>query len=376
MPKLKFNPEDVKSALTSSRIVKPLTKDLTLRIRGKNLHILSQDSRSRSLSIVRSLDSDIDDDYRSEDYYLSSDRHSILEANLNSVVLTETDKGLSIKYEDGLNVRQAQVRKRADNARRSRADEIKFPEDGFPLNSRDFCKLLELVSCSALVGDTKTDQDMKMNQVHFFKKESCVYSNARTYASVAFMPGIPFDISIVSSDLPQIRSFCSKLSGDNVIIYFDDHKIYFSDELKTRLLTCTQVKTSRPPLTIYSEDEHEVELSCEPSVLNESINWAITSIEGTNKVGIKSVRQSEISFVELIGPTGQISRFEAIFTKGSSISVEVHIDKLSQLTRHIDGDIILIRTGHPILRDTIEVSNKVNSRVRVRHFLKCMRAQI
>lgn len=374
MPKLKFNPEEMKSALNSARLVKPSSKDITLRIRGKSLHIISQDLRSRSVSIIRAIDSDFDDNYSSEDYYLSLDRHSILEANLNSVAISETDKGLSIKYEDGPNIRQAHVRKRADNARRNRVGEVIFPENGHDLNSKDFCKLLEFVGCSALVGDTKTDQDMKMNQVHFFKEESCAYSNARTYASIAFMPGIPFNISIVSSDLPQIRAFCSKID-DDVSIHFDEHRIYFFNKSKTRLLTCTQVKTSRPPLTIYSENLYNTEILCEYETLNESINWAITSIEGTNKVGLKSINNSGSIFIDLIGPTGQISRFPSVFVKGSNLLVDVHIDKLSQIVRHV-GDNVIIKTDHPILRDTIEVCNKPDSRVRVRHFLKCMRVSV
>jgi len=209
-----------------------------------------------------------------------------------------------------------------------------------------------------------------VNQVHFYPTEKCGYSNARTYATVAYMDDLALELSIVSDDLPVMRAFCSKSSGDDVVIGQDRTKMFLSDPKSGSIISFSRISCNKPSLQVLPDDGYGVEFEVDRSQLVKALQWANMAREGTRRVSFK---MSDGSMT--MSCNGQeVSSLPISFLSGDSMSADFPADILAGVISYTESEKILFRFQHKILEicDTKKLGVKVFS-VRSRHFLQAMK---
>lgn len=372
MKKLSFIPEDLRRGFAIAKLVRPVSGDYVLRIVGNDLWISSTDRRRQIHSIISSQHPDLNEDSPG-DFYLSMDRAALFDSDLTQVTLSTTEKGLVIKAEGDGQTRQAVVKKRIDSARRSPMPS-KPSVSGSSVPAKKFEELLHQLSCSATVKGTKTDEDRRVNQVHFYPLDGCGSSNARIYATVAYMDGLSLELSIVSDDLPIMRNFCSKITGSNIIIGQDQTRMFLYDPKSGSVASFSRVSCNKPELQVLSEDGYEIEFKVDRSKLAKAIQWANMAREGTRRVTFKLSNDSMV----MICNNQEVSSLPVVFVSGDSMSADFPIDTLSEIIPYISSDKVMMRFRHKVSPTILELCeflgpDEKGSGIRSRHFLQSMK---
>lgn len=367
MAKLLFAPEDLRRGFAIAKLVRPISGDYILRIVGSELWINSTDRRRQVHSVVSSLSSDSDGS-SSDDFFLSTDRSALFDSDLIQIAISVTDKGLLIKAEGDGQTRQATVKKRVDSARRSPMSP-KPIVSGVTFPAKKFEEVIRQLSCSALVKSTKTDEDRKINQVHFYSDESCGYSNARVYASVVHMDGLSLDLSVSSDDLPALRNFCSRVPN-NIRIGQDKTKMFITDPTSGSVISFSRVSCSKPVFNVLSEDGYGVEIEVDRTKLIKALQWTNMAREGTRRVSFKASNDSLV-----MSCNGQdVSDLPISFLSGDSLSADFPSDLFASIVSHTDSDKVLLKYKHKVFPSILEICNFTKSDdVRARHFLQSMK---
>ena len=370
MPKYTFAPEDLRRGFTIARLVKPLSGDFVLKAGPRSLTVYSADRRRYVHAVIPAKSSDAEDGYLSDDYYLPSDRTALFDTELDQVLINISDKGLIIKAEGDGQTRQATVKKRSESARRTPMPN-RQQVSGTSVKSSLFEDLLHQVSCSALVKDTKTDEDRKVNQVHFYPEECSATSNARSYATVATLDGLSLDLSVVSDDIPAMRTFCSKSVGTEVIIGQDKGHLFLGDSSSGSVIAFSRVSCSRPPLQIIHDDGYEIEIEIDRDQLSKGLTWSSMAVEGTSRLSVKA-SDGEIEF----SSNGQeLSRIPVVFLKGTELKADFPVTILANIIAYVGTKKALLKYRHKTAPYILEVcgGTSATDKVRSRHFVQSMK---
>ena len=281
--KLEFDPNDLRHGLAVAKLVKPITNDFTLKVQDGSLIIYSYDKRRCARAEIRPLKA-IPQDFVSDEYFLPSERQAFLDSELTAITLSITDKGMTVRTEGGKQSRTASIKKKAELSRRPPIPVRPTLVAASTLRACDFEELLRQVSCSALVRETKTEEDMRVNQVHFYPEKECAVANARFYASTAALPGMNIDLSIVSADLPLMKAFCSKFSDKSIQIGQNSKHLFIIDPATGSHVLFSRVVSNKPPFSMIPEDGHEIVMSIDRDQLSKTLGWAVMAIEGTQRL--------------------------------------------------------------------------------------------
>ena len=375
MPKFTFNPESVKRGFALAKLVRPMIGDYILHFSGKTLSITSCDRRRFCRAEIVALTGDVADDYSSDDYYLSADRHTLLDSDLSSMSINITDKGINVKYEDEGHSKSALIKKRNENSKRPKIMMRERPFGGTLVNASNFENLMRQVSCSALVKETKTEDDMRINQVHFFPEDFCAYSSARTYATVAFMKDLKLDLSIISADIPIIRSFCSKSKSDEITVGSDQKNLFLIDPTTDSFITMSRVNSSKPTFDIFTPDDYVTEIEVPKNILVSSFSWAKNAIEGTSRLSINAVRAADgnSGSLEMLANGQEITNFPVTFRKGKELRGDFKIDMIANLAAYVDDDVAVLKYSHAKLPTLLELTSSTVGDVNSRHFIQSMK---
>lgn len=369
--KFAFSPESLRRGFAVAKLVKPITGDFVLKFVDGALVIYSADKRRRCRAEV--LPSGERQGLTSEDYFLPADRTALFESDLERVSVTVTDKGMVIKSEGGGQSRQATVKKRLDNSRRAGVPApVSFQSQEVP--TKGFEELLRQVSFSALVKETKTDEDMKVNQVHFYPDQSSAVSNARFYASVVRMDGLDLSLSIVSADIPLLRGFCSK-SGETVLVGQTDRDLIVSDPVTGSSLSFSRVSGTKPPLQVLSEDGYGVEVSVDGKALAKALTWCTMALEGTTRLTLDCRPSPDGTSLSFLSNGQELSRVPAELVAGPELRADFPAAILASLSGSIDSDKAVLRFKHKAQPTLMEVRSASPScpGVSARHFINSMK---
>lgn len=368
-PKFTFSPDDLRKGFAVAKLVKPLTGDYVLKISGGKLSVLSSDRRRFARAEIRPISSDTSDEYSSGEYFLAADKQALFDSNLESVTVSIGDKDMVVRTEGAGQSRQASIRRRAELSRRP-----PMPSrphfSGATFRASAFEELIKQVSCSALVKETKTDEDMRVNQVHFYPEEACAVANARFYATIASMPGLSLDLSIVSADLPLIRSFCSKLGDSDVVVGRDKSHVFVSDPATGSCVAFSRVASTRPPLHVIPEDGYSVIVAVDRDQLVKSLMWCAMAVEGTQRISLR-VSGDRMS---LLNGVHEVSSLPASFLSGDTLCADFPIKILGGIVKHLSEGRALLKYSHREFPDVLEIAEESpNGVVRVRHFISSMK---
>lgn len=384
VPTLKFAPGDLHRGFAIAKLVKPQTGDYVLKVQGNTLSIVSYDARKYARAEVKAeVVNALPDGYLSDEFFLSDDRKTLLDTDLQQMEIKVTDKGMNIVARDAdkTKERKAVIRKRPDNSRRPRLPRRLEVDRGHAMAVKASVleDLLRHVSCSALVKETKTEDDMRVNQVHFYKDHEAVYANARSHATVVRYPGLNLDCSIVSSDIPLIKQFCAKLGDEEVLFGQDKTHVYVQDPRTGSCVFASRVSGKRPEFSLagFEEELFGTVVSIYGDELNTSVSWAVTAVEGTSRITFATApptREDKGNADLVLSADGEVvSKFPVTVEKGA-LKADFHIGCMSSIAAYLAHEDAVLRYGHktnPTLLD-ISMTSKV-SKVRVRHFIRSMK---
>lgn len=382
MPKFQFESDDLRRGFGIAKLVKPQTKDFVLKFHGGTLSIISYDARKYARAEVKAMKFDVPADYVSDEFFLSEDRKGLLETDLDEVHISITDKGMNVTAKSGTDAkdRKALIRKRPDNSRRPAVPRRLEVSDGTRLKANVLEDMLKHLSCSALVKETKTEDDMRVNQIHFYSDHECAVSNARSHATVVKYPGLNLNSSVVSSDVPLIKGFCAKM-GDSEVLFGQDRTHVFVQDPKTKsCVFCARVNGKRPEFTFngLEEDDFTTEVAVDGNELNMSVAWAVTAVEGTSRITFvtkpSSVNPKWTHDLILLADGNGVSNFPVKVTKGDGLQADFHIGCMSEISPYLSQGQAILRYGHKANSTLLDISMySKETDVGVRHFVRSMK---
>lgn len=362
--KATVDPAVLKRAMNLARIVKPVTGDFTISFTSGGLSIWSFDRRRSVISRIKFISGVIDSN---DEYFLPNDRASLFDSELSNLSLSVNDKGITLKFDGENKTRSATIKKRAENSKRQKSPTAPDFSEFKKVSSLSLDYLLKQVSCSALVRETKTDEDMKINQIHFYSDDNYVTSNARFYATYVHMNDIGLDFSIVSSDIPLIRSFCSK-SGEDVLVGSDSRSVYFVDPTTESWISLLKVSSERPKLVVPVK-QHKSSVQLTKEDFHKSVKWCLMAIEGTQRVTMNFNEQS----LRMLSNNNELSSIP-IKLDGPEFSTDLSIKILSTISDHLDDGEFTVLYGNSTIPDVIEFTQSKLD-IDSRHFVKGMKTK-
>jgi hypothetical protein len=303
-----------------------------------------------------------------EEYYVSVDRLQLLESDLDECQITVSDKSVSFKFKGPQDSRSASLKKRNENSRRPKFPSLPFFNGSNQISKREFEFILKQVSASAQVKATKTDEDMRINQVHFYGHSNLAISNARFYASVIRSDKIDFDLSLVSSDLPLIRSYVE--SHAECSQFEDTSSVYFVAPQNTSWLSVNKVAGEKPKdaLPVLSD------ASCSITMTKESfknlINWGEIAIEGTQRVTLSA----ESSLLKVMSGSNELASV-SVAHSGSNLNSDFPISVLSTISDHLDDNDVHISYGFESHPDILTISQSYSDQTFSKHYIRSMRSK-
>lgn len=374
MPRFTFASDVLRRGLALARIVKPETGDYCLRFSEDSAVFFSYDRRRYVRSVVPyASSSDVAPGYRSEDFYVTMDRVALFDTELETLSVTVGGKVLTIRAEGGGLCRTASLKPRSVRSRRPSVPGLPEAAPIMRADARPLDLLLKQVSCSALIRETKTEDDMRVNQVHFYSDPGCAVSVARYYGSVAYMPDISSDFSVVSSDVPLLRAFCTKTSGSSVTIHQDPDRIHVVDPSTGSSISMSRVASKRPPFSVLQDAGYACSASISGSSLIKCLDWASLAVDGTQRIRL-AVRPSSDGSGEVVlhNRSEEVSRLPCRVIHGDGFEADFPVRHLSTLVGYLDGDAVL-NFGHKDMPTVLCVqSSEDGGSVRARHYVQSM----
>lgn len=379
MPKLDFDPLALRRSLNVARLVKPLKEKYALKVIRQSLVIYSYDRRRSAWAEVKSIKTDLPDDYVSDEFFLPLDKQSFLDSELQTISISIAEKGMVIKTANDAQSRQAVVKRKAELSRDPPVPPYPALVSSATLPAKDFEELIRQVSCSALVRETKTEEDMRVNQVHFYSEKQCAFANARFYATLATLPGMAVDFSIISADLPLMRSFCAKLGDGMVEIGQDKLRSFIRDPLTNSLLTFSRVASNKPTLdpviVALSEPKHEVIISVDRDQFSKILGWSAAAIEGTQRLTLSAFSDGSdgSGTMEFSSGKQELGRMQVQFRSGKRLSADFPVKYMSGIVKYLGEGAAFLKFAHPSAPDVLEISEEsTDGTIRARHFIHSM----
>lgn len=370
MPSLTFSPDALRRGFALARIVKPETSDFSVRFAPDGMFLFSHDKRRFSHVRVPTEGSDCPSGWRSDEWFVTVDRASLFDSDLEKVSISVNEKSLSILAEGGGQVRKASLKQRAQRSRRPAAPVIPDLPAVLEASPSVLDSLLKALTPSALVSE-KTEQDMRVNQVHFYPEKSCAVAHAGAYATVAFLDGMGVDLSIVSVDLPSIRAFCSKASGETVSLMQDKHRLFVRDPSTGSCLAFSRVASKKPPLQLLDEAGFENVVRVDHGSLLRSLNWATVAMEGTQRLSVSFQPEGDSGEIVMSNGTQELSRLPATRVSGRGFSSDFPCRHFASLVHSVDGDVLLC-FRHKDAPTMLSIRSADPGSVRCAHFMQSM----
>jgi hypothetical protein len=363
-----FSAQKLKHGLAMVKLVKPSSNDFAVRFGSNGATFYSADKRRIALINVAADEvPDMESGWTSDEYCIPASKMALFDSNLDTVAFSFTESAMIIQASEGKQTRRATVKRRADAMRRRLIPALRWGDLSL-VDAGKFEKLLRVVGCSALVRETKTEEEMRVNQVHFHADAECASSNARYHASVANFAGMKLDLSIVGSDIPPIRSFCSKLDG-KVGLAQDKNKLYVVDAESDSVIAFGRVAAVKPDFAPPS-DEFEIELVLNKEQLLNGLDWAMAALDGTQRL---SCNASEGMLK--MSNNGEIFSMPVSFKKGSSLCVDLPAKFLRTTVCHTESESVSMKFGHLRVPSVMAISDAEDSEVCIRHYLQAMRGR-
>ena len=368
---LSFNKNNLKKAIAVAKASKPANGDYIIRFNYDKICICSIGKRHVITSNAKSISSiDVDKNWISEEFHIPVQKLVLFDqSDYDHMNFTFDGNIINIESVSGSSRKKASIRRRSDIKRRNMIPNFRT-DFLYRVNSEKFCNILHCVGCSALVHGTKTEEEMRLNQVHFYSLNDKAYSSTRFQASVSDACGFGIDISVISVDIPIIKTFCSKF--DIVGIRDDKNKLCIidaDDESTDSIIVINKVVANKPEYKNIDTGGFSTELKFDKETMMSSLDWAISAIDGTQRVtcDISSDSIKMSSGVEILDtPINLI--------KGNAVKVDLPVRYLRSMVNHINSREVIMKLGHKDVPAIIEISEN-DDNLNVRHYVLSMKSR-
>ena len=370
-----FSPDDLRTVFAMAKTVKPESNDLCLKFVKDTLILFSSSKRRyvRAMAVAQSVSDLPSSDYESDEFYITVDRSELFESKLDSVSISVTEKSFTIHASSADQSRSATLKKRSDVSKRSLIPEYAVIGNKNTVKKSSFIDLIKQVSCSAQVKETKTEEDMRINQIHFYSEKACAVSFTRFYGSVSFLPSVDFDLSIISNDVPLIKTFCSKCSGDFVYIYSDSSRLFVEDPTTKSVLVLSKVSSKKPVLNLIDRTIFNTEILLSRDSLIQSLEWSVTALDGTQRVSLKTSENESNWFLEFNNGAQELSKIPVKSVKGDVVCVDFPAKYLLSIIKYTTSDMVILRIGSMSSTKILEISSDEDGEVKTYHYLNAMK---
>lgn len=368
--KFVLSSKSVGDGVAVARIVKPEAGDFCMRFEKGGLVIFSYDKRRYVRAAVSYSSSDVPDGFRSEEFYVTPDRTTLFDSDLESVSVKINEASVSIKAEGGGQSRSASLKRRAKRSKRTPVPDTILPssaEHVLAVRKDLLDEVLGHLMCSAVVG--KTEEEMRVNQVHFYASEFCAVSMTRFYGTVVKLRFPVPDFSIIGTDAPAIRIFASKSAVGQVTLSQDKNRLYVTDGLSC--LSLTRVSGRRPPVSLADNSAFSFSGFVGRDHLAKALSWAGTAVqdEGTSRVRFSV----DGSLLEMTYDGERIAEIPCRVERGT-LSADFQVRHFKHVVDHISGDVHLLYS-HPQDKTLLCLSPEKEERpsdYSVFHYMKAM----
>lgn len=356
--RLDFEPDSIRRAVILAKLTKPATNDLVLKFTGGRLVVFSQGRRGQSWAEVEPMEDA--GGFESDEAFLPYEKALFLESVNDSVSLVFDDRHLNIKVKSGSSNRNARIPLRNNDTKRAKLPSRIEIESGNPIDKKIWSDVLSALSFSAQVKNTKTDIEMRQNQIYFYANENAAYSNARVYASSASHDSLNFDVSIIASDVPVIRNFLQKGPEAQQIAVVENHLVVAAAD-GSSYVAFARMQNKFPPYKIPDPENFRNSVELLTEEWKKNVNWTLKAVEGSNKIRVVCTSESVIL---MDGPKELVS-FPALGSTGE-FSFDTNLEILIGISSVINADKFDLFYGHPMLDNMIEFRDR--GPVSARHF--------
>jgi hypothetical protein len=366
--KFVLSSKSVGDGVAMARIVKPETGDFCMRFDRECLVIFSYDKRRYVRVSVPYSNNEVPKDFRSEEFYVTPERTSLFDSDLESVTVKINAASVSIKAEGGDQSRQASLKRRAKKSKRTPVPDSVVPSGASSVLAvrRDLLEeVLGHLLCSTVIG--KTEEEMRVNQIHFYSDSLCATSMTRFYGTVVRLRFPVPDFSIVGTDAPSVQTFASKASVEEVSLYQDERRLYASDGYSC--LSLTRVSGKRPPLVLADNSLFGGSCRLKKDQIAKALIWAGVAVqdEGTSRVRLKT----DGSDFVMVYKDEEISRIRCDDKRGD-LDADFQVRYLKHIVDHISSDIRLFY-GYPSDPNLLCLSpDQQSDSYDVHHYMKAM----
>lgn len=279
MMKISIDPVVLKKSFSIVKLVKPVLQEYSIKLKDGDLYLSSGDRRRSVTSLIR----DVADKSITEEYFLPMDRSVIIDAALDKCDLNITEKGAKITFSsDGVS-KSALLKKR--NADPKKAPTIDKPwKDGAQIYDAEALSfILRASACSAQVKETKTDEDMRINQVYINGQDGVAVTNARYFASQVRSEHIKTNLCVISSDIPIMVAFLDRIKSV-VKVYDLNKKVVVSSEDDSSWITFNKIVGSINKASVLPDYLGSGSVSFTKDMLKECIRWVEAAVDGTQRI--------------------------------------------------------------------------------------------
>lgn len=369
MSKAIFKSSDLKTGLILSRLVRSSDENYMVKFSSGKLSIFSRGKRGTLRVEIEPKINGFSPDFESITHFLTLDRFSILESDFDEIEISFSDKGMVIKTKSDNQSRNSLLKKRNDNSKKEEMPSFpKFPDSMVSIRSDIIESSFKYLSFSSNLKKTKTEIEMKHNQIHFYPKEKIVMAHANTFASVISIPDVNIDFSIISSDIPVLRSFCSRLKRENVLIGQDSSHLYLVDPITNSYVSFSIMNTNKPKNFVPDQQEYKVEYVINGDMFYDNLAWALNSVEGTKRLTLDFSSENET--LRMLNGDQEISVMPVKFIKGRDLRIDVKMDMLAGLVDSVTDYDLRFLFDHKESKNLIEITTVSGDEVR--HFLASM----
>lgn len=362
--KISFDPEKIRRAISIAKLTKPASGDFIMKFTEGKLVICSQGKRGQSWSEVSPID--FDSEFDSDEAYLPYEKSLFLDGHNDSVTLSFDESYLNIKVKSNGSNKNARVPLRNNNTKRSKLPNKLVIEESHRIDKRVWSEVLSSLSFSAQVKNTKTDIEMRQNQIYFYGSENAAYSNARTYASCATHKSLDFSVSIISSDVPTIRSFLQRGDSEQ-LVGTSNGNLFFSTSDGSSYVCFSRIINKFPNYKIPSEDGYKFSAVFNTEDWKKNVNWSVKAVEGSNKVLVRCSPES----VTVLDGNKEIISFQPVSCDGE-FSFYMNLDILVGISSVINSEHFSMFYSHSSMDNMIEFRD--TSEVLARHFFTAVKS--
>lgn len=352
-----------------ARIVKPEPGDFCMSFAPGGLTIFSYDKRRYVQAFVPYSTSPDSQAFSPEEVFITPDRTALFDADLEAVTVKINEASVSVKAEGGGQSRSASLKRRAKRSKRTPVPSSLLPDGAERIMSvrRDLLEeVLGHLMCSAIVG--KTEEEMRVNQIHFYSSESCGVSMTRFYGTVVRLKIPVPDFSIIGTDAPAIRTFSAKASVGEVSFSQTKNRLFVSDGLSC--LSLTKVSGRRPPASLADNSVFEFSAVVGREHIARALSWAGTAVqdEGTSRVRFSSKDGS----LSMSYDKEQVSDIPFKSLERGTLDADFQVRHLKHVVDSVQGDVRL-SFSHPADSSLLCISPEVQKDTyEVHHYMKAM----